>query len=80
MWYNTFDLFVSVLYGNYAAHLAEAKAKEGHQNLLLVTYEDLKNNNLGELEKINKFIGANLNKQQLNNVSFFTIVLIANAN
>ena len=41
-----------------------------HPNVHFAFYEDMKADYESELKKINDFIGAGLNEQQLKNVSF----------
>ena len=54
---------------SYDTHIGEAWAKRHHENLLLLFYEDLKQDIHKELRKINDFIGTNLTTKQINNVS-----------
>ena len=57
------------MYGSYGEMLKEAWAVRDHPNMHFTFYEDLKTDVDGELKKINDFIGAGLNEQQLKNVS-----------
>ncbi|KAF2368086.1 Sulfotransferase domain [Trinorchestia longiramus] len=59
-------------FGSYADHLVEAWTRKDHKNLLIISFEDLKRDTMAELQKINKFIGINLNNEQLENVKHHT--------
>lgn len=56
-------------YGPYWLHLKEAWEKRHHPNLHFVFYEDLKEDIMGELRKLNDFLGTELTDNQLNNVA-----------
>ena len=66
----SFIWLLPVMGGSYASNLKGAWALRNHPNMLFIYYEDLKKNIQGELQKINDFIGTNLTKEQLKNVSF----------
>ncbi|CAL4066230.1 unnamed protein product [Meganyctiphanes norvegica] len=62
----------NLLYGPYWLMLKEAWEKRSHPNLHFIFYEDLKADIMKELNKLNDFIGANLNDTQLKNVAEWT--------
>ena len=59
---------VSVLYGHYDLHIKEALNREANKNLYIVKYEDLKSDPVGEITKLDKFLGTNLSETQIENV------------
>ena len=63
-------MFFTVLYGPYEAHLREAAAFRQHPNFHMVFYEDLKEDFMKELKRLDKFIGTDLTEQQMLNVSW----------
>ena len=62
-----------MLLGPYWSHVNEAWALRKHPNMHIMFYEKMKKNTMQELEKLNKFLGTNLNEAQLKNVSDATI-------
>ncbi|KAK3883603.1 hypothetical protein Pcinc_012105 [Petrolisthes cinctipes] len=71
----TFDDFVQYFvdddcnYGPYWLHLKKAWKQRNHPNLHFMFFEDLKTNNM---EELNNFLNTKLTDQQLNNVSHYT--------
>ncbi|XP_071550983.1 sulfotransferase 1C4-like isoform X1 [Panulirus ornatus] len=61
-----------LVFGPYWMHLKEAWEKREHPNLHFVNYEDLKQNNMVEMRKINEFLGTNLTEEQLQKVAKYT--------
>lgn len=61
-----------LLYGPYWLHLKEAWEKREEPNVHFIFYEDLKSDNVGELKKLDKFLGTNLTDKQLENISHYT--------
>ncbi|KAK3863422.1 hypothetical protein Pcinc_030808 [Petrolisthes cinctipes] len=74
----TFDDFVQYfldddfIYGPYWLHLKEAWKQRNHPNLHFMFFEDLKNNNMEELNKLNNFLNTKLTEEQLKNISHYT--------
>ncbi|XP_042240440.1 sulfotransferase 1A1-like isoform X2 [Homarus americanus] len=74
----TFEEFVQYfldddcVYGPYWLHLKEAWKQRKNPNLHFMFFEDLKNNNMEELKKLDKFLGTNLSQEQLDNVAHYT--------
>ena len=64
-----------MIFGSFGEMLKEAWEKKDHPNMHFVFYEDLKADIDGELKKLNDFIGAGLNEQQLKNVIFFKVAI-----
>lgn len=62
-------IFPSVVYGPYWQHLKEAWEKKDNPNLHFLFYEDLKENNMEELKRLDDFLGTKLTQEQLDNVS-----------
>ncbi|XP_042240682.1 uncharacterized protein LOC121878492 [Homarus americanus] len=61
-----------LLYGPYWLHMKEAWEKRDHPNMHFVFYEDVKTNNMVELQKLNKFLNTNLTEEQLSEVAKYT--------
>lgn len=57
-----------VIYGPYWLHLKEAWKQRDHPNLHFMFYEDLKQNNMEELKRLDNFLGTKLTQEQLENV------------
>ncbi|KAK4315861.1 hypothetical protein Pmani_012943 [Petrolisthes manimaculis] len=74
----TFDEFVQffldddLIYGPYWLHLKTAWKQRNHPNLHFMFFEDLKNNNMEELNKLNNFLNTKLTEEQLKNISHYT--------
>lgn len=70
-WEDFVQYFVdgNLMYGNYAEHIKEAWEKKNHPNLHIIFYEDLKANVMGELKRLDTFLGTKLTPQQLANVA-----------
>lgn len=68
------DLFVkdNLLPGPYLLHLKEAWAKKDHKNLHFMFYEDLKEDPLTELKKLDAFLGTELSEDQLKKIVNYT--------
>jgi len=68
------DSFVKgdLLYGAYDAHLTEAFERRDHPNLLVVRFEDLKGDHLGELSRLNTFLGTGVTEEQLKGICHYT--------
>lgn len=62
-------IFPSVVYGPYWQHVKEAWEKKDNPNVHFLFYEDLKENNIEELKRLDDFLGTKLTQEQLNNVS-----------
>ncbi|XP_042240620.1 sulfotransferase 1E1-like isoform X2 [Homarus americanus] len=60
------------VFGPYWPHLRLAWEKKDHPNMFFVFYEDMKEDIMAVLHKLNKFLGTNLTQQQLDNVSRHT--------
>ncbi|CAL4059762.1 unnamed protein product [Meganyctiphanes norvegica] len=65
------DYFVKddLMYGPYWQHLREAWEARNKENFLLLFYEDMIHDIIGQLKKIDKYIGTNLTDKQLENVA-----------
>ncbi|XP_068210726.1 sulfotransferase 1C4-like isoform X2 [Palaemon carinicauda] len=61
-----------LLYGPYWLHLKEAMERKDHPNLHIVFFEDMKTNPVGELSRLNIFLGTNLTEPQLENIAKYT--------
>ncbi|XP_064087106.1 sulfotransferase 1A3-like [Macrobrachium nipponense] len=61
-----------LLYGPYWLHLKEAWDKREHPNLHFLFYEDLKENTLEELRKLDTFLETNLTEAQLEAIIKYT--------
>ena len=57
-----------VVYGPYWLHLKESWSQRNNPNLHFMFYEDLKQNTLEELKRLNDFLGTKLSQEQLENV------------
>ncbi|KAK4325109.1 hypothetical protein Pmani_004264 [Petrolisthes manimaculis] len=74
----SFESFISnfmddnLLYGPYWLHVKEAWEKRNHPNLHFVFYEDLKADIMGELKKLDTFLGTNVNPHQIEKIKDFT--------
>ncbi|ROT68870.1 estrogen sulfotransferase [Penaeus vannamei] len=62
----------NLLYGPYWLHLKEAWERRPHPNLHFVFYEDLKADIMGELKRLDAFLGTGLSHDQLANVAKYT--------
>lgn len=58
-----------MVFGPYWLYLKEAWEKRHHPNLHFIFYEDLKADIMGELRKMDKFLGTKLTEDQLENVA-----------
>ncbi|KAG7158663.1 Luciferin sulfotransferase-like 2 [Homarus americanus] len=54
-----------LVFGPYWLHMKEAWEKRDHPNMHFIFYEDVKTNNMVELQKLNKFLNTNLTEEQL---------------
>ncbi|XP_063587053.1 sulfotransferase 1C4-like [Penaeus indicus] len=61
-----------LVYGPYWQHLKEAWEKKDNPNLHFLFYEDLKENNMEELKRLDDFLGTKLTQEQLDNVARHT--------
>ncbi|KAG0721578.1 Sulfotransferase 1A4 [Chionoecetes opilio] len=61
-----------LLYGPYWLHLKEAWEQKDNPNLLFMFYEDLKQNTVLELKRLNDFLGTKLTQEQLESVAHYT--------
>ncbi|XP_063889967.1 sulfotransferase 1A1-like [Scylla paramamosain] len=61
-----------LLYGTYAEHLKEAWERRNHPNFHIMFYEDMKADIIGELKRLDAFLGTKLTLQQLDNVARHT--------
>ncbi|XP_042877124.1 sulfotransferase 1C4-like [Penaeus japonicus] len=61
-----------LLQAPYWPHLAEGWARRHHPNVLFLFYEDMKENILGELGRLNTFLGTGLTESQLQTVAQHT--------
>lgn len=74
----TFEEFVQYfldddfIYGPYWLHLKEAWKQRDHPNFHFMFYEDLKENNMEELKRLDNFLGTKLTQEQLENVAHYT--------
>lgn len=64
-----------MVYGPYWLHLKEAWKHRDQPNLHFMFYEDLKENNIEELKRLDRFLGTNLSQEQLQNVRTGTLIL-----
>ncbi|KAL7645779.1 UNVERIFIED_CONTAM: hypothetical protein RMT77_002674 [Armadillidium vulgare] len=62
-------------YSPYWTHLEEGWSKRDHPNLLFCYYEDLNFNPMDQIDKIAKFLNADLTDSQLNNIVNYTSFL-----
>ena len=53
--------------------MKEALKYKDHPNVLFLYYEEMKEDIVKQLERINKFLGTNLTSKQLDNVSFLLL-------
>ena len=53
------------MYGHYDSHLKEAYERRDHPNLFVARFEDFKSDHLGQLTRLNAFIGAGATEAQL---------------
>ncbi|KAG0708496.1 Sulfotransferase family cytosolic 1B member 1 [Chionoecetes opilio] len=58
--------------GPFWEHLKEAWAKRNHRNILFLFYEDMKENLMRELKRLNAFLGTGLTEHQLQQVAEHT--------
>lgn len=73
--FNQFVQFLiddDLLYGPYLEHVREAWVKREHPNMLFLFYEDLKTDIMGQLHKLNNFLGTSLTQHQLQQVADYT--------
>ncbi|XP_045102519.1 sulfotransferase family cytosolic 1B member 1-like isoform X2 [Portunus trituberculatus] len=70
------DLWCRDLYlqAPFWGHLKEALAKRQHRNLLFLFYEDMKENLMRELKRLNAFLGTGLTEEQLQQVAEHTSI------
>lgn len=74
----TFEEFVQYfldddyVYGPYWLHLKEAWKHRSQPNLHFMFFEDLKENTMEELKKLDAFLGTNLSQEQLEKVAHYT--------
>ncbi|KAK7076218.1 hypothetical protein SK128_005423 [Halocaridina rubra] len=61
-----------LIYGPYWLHLKEGWKRRDEPNLHFIFYEDLKSDNMAELEKLNRFLGTKLSPEQLANIAHYT--------
>lgn len=61
-----------VIYSPYWLHVKEAWEKRDHPNMHILLYENMKKDIVGELRKLDQFLGTNLTKEQLENVKRHT--------
>ena len=61
------------MYGNYSAIIKDALKHKGHKNLHIFNFEDSKANPELEISKLDEFLGTNLSKEQISNVSIFSL-------
>ncbi|KAG0714080.1 Sulfotransferase 1C4 [Chionoecetes opilio] len=59
-------------YGPFWLHLKEAWEQKDNPNLLFMFYEELKQNTLPELKRLNDFLGTKLTQEQLESVAHYT--------
>ncbi|XP_050736796.1 sulfotransferase 1B1-like isoform X3 [Eriocheir sinensis] len=73
-WEDFVEYFVTddLVYGNYALMLKEAWEKRNHPNMHFVFYEDMKADVMGELKRLDAFLGTKLTPQQLEGVARHT--------
>ncbi|XP_069182590.1 sulfotransferase 1A1-like isoform X2 [Procambarus clarkii] len=62
----------NLVFGPYWLHMKEAWEKRDHPNMHFVFFEDIKNNTMLELHKLNKFLDTNLTEEQLQKVAHYT--------
>ncbi|XP_069185168.1 sulfotransferase 1C4-like [Procambarus clarkii] len=62
----------NLVYGPYWLHMKEAWEKRDHPNMHFVFFEDIKNNTMLELRKLNEFLNTNLTEEQLQKVAHYT--------
>ncbi|XP_045124442.1 sulfotransferase 1A1-like [Portunus trituberculatus] len=60
------------IYGPYWLHLKEALGQRDNSNLHVMFFEDLKQNTLHELKRLNDFLGTKLTEDQLKGVAHYT--------
>ncbi|XP_018024463.1 luciferin sulfotransferase-like, partial [Hyalella azteca] len=74
----TFDQYVdafledSVLYGPYWAHVKAAWDRRHLPNMLVLFYEKMKKNPKAEFMKLSKFLGVDLNEEQIDKIVQYT--------
>ncbi|XP_068242966.1 sulfotransferase 1A1-like [Palaemon carinicauda] len=68
------DYFVNddLVYCPYWLHLKEAWERRHHPNMHIIFFEDVKENVMGELKKLNSFLGTNLTEEQLKGIADYT--------
>lgn len=66
--------YTSDLQAPFWGHLKEALAKRQHRNLLFLFYEDMKENLMGELKRLDAFLGTGLTEEQLQQVADHTSI------
>ncbi|KAK8373138.1 hypothetical protein O3P69_011031 [Scylla paramamosain] len=67
-------LFRLYLQAPFWGHLKEAWAKRQHRNLLFLFYEDMKENHMREVKRLDAFLGTGLSEEQLRQVAEHTSI------
>ena len=68
----TFEEFVSffeeglILYGSYLDHIKSAWAYSNHENMSIIWYEEMKENQKLVIETLCKFLGCDLSEEKVN--------------
>ncbi|CAL4084759.1 unnamed protein product, partial [Meganyctiphanes norvegica] len=62
----------NLMYGPYWLTLKEAWEKRNHPNVYIMYFEDMKKDIIGQLKKLDAFIGTNLTEKQFENIAEWT--------